>query len=166
MKHQMRKPTIQGDPRVLYLKPFLFFPPQWIHLHCTCHLLPLRPDEGHGSRVLLSISVSRATVPCPWWPHLQWLIAHRPWLVSRSSGRTCVCSCRQKPEEQMEELAIKHACYHGECYSSFRLSAPSMGADWAEQKILVTQKLPGKKSTYGNHWGHIFLHWLYMAFLT
>ena len=66
----------------------------------------------------------------------------------------------------MEGLAIKHARYHGECYSSFWLSAPSTGVDWAEQKILVTQKLPGKKSTYGNHWGHTSLHCLYMGKLT
>lgn len=69
-------------------EPFPTFSPQWIHLHCTCHLSSLKPETKGTEHECCSASLfSGATVFCPWWPQLERLIAHWPWLVWNPFGR-------------------------------------------------------------------------------
>lgn len=83
--------------------------PQWIPLHCSCHLFPLKPEtKGTISRMLLSISALQSDSSLSLMTPSARLIAHWPWLVSKPFSRTCVHPCRQKLREQMEELATRN----------------------------------------------------------
>lgn len=166
MKHQMRKPTIHWDPRVfIWNHSFSFLYSEFIFIVLViCSLLGQMKGTDQECFSASLFPERQFPVPddpmCNSWSHtdLGWSHVHPAEPVYILVDRNLRNRWRSWPWNM---LVIT------ENVTPLSDLVPQAWG-WIEQsiKILVTQKLPGKKSTYGNHWGHTFLHCLYMAFLT
>lgn len=105
----------------------------------------LRPE---GLALIKSISqhLCGAAVPHPWWPHLQWLIAHWPWEVFISSAEHLYVPVDRNYRNRWKIWLQECVCYHWKCSFSFQLDSPSMGVDWAEQSLPDDSQTPREDS--------------------